>query len=65
MFICQPCLEKNYTNWAIGQSFGKCEICNTQRPCFDIPSQFLNPIKKKAKIKTMGDLELFLMNKFI
>lgn len=41
MFICEPCLEKNYTNWAISTSRGKCEDCGNVDYCFDIATSIL------------------------
>lgn len=42
MFICHPCLEKRYTNFAVGVSYGKCEICGHSRACADIEYRYLN-----------------------
>lgn len=41
MFICSPCLEENYTNWSFFKSRGKCELCEKESVCHDIPSKDL------------------------
>lgn len=64
MFICKPCLEKNYTNWYMAESVGNCEICGNRAVCHDIPSKYLNPKKgEKPIIKTTEDLLLFIGTK--
>lgn len=41
MFICESCLEKNFNNWGMFQSYGKCEICDKPSSCFDTQSSRL------------------------
>jgi hypothetical protein len=43
MFICDPCLTKNYTNSPnIRRDYGTCEVCNTPgQACSDIRSKHL------------------------
>lgn len=48
MFLCEPCLEKNFKNWFFPNSVGKCEYCLKTATCTDIPSKFLVD-KEKTK----------------
>lgn len=43
MFICEKCLKENYLNdyFAPIPSLGKCEICEENKECTDIPAKFL------------------------
>lgn len=41
MFLCEKCLEENFTNFALPVSRGKCEYCEETKPCTDIPSSRL------------------------
>lgn len=47
MFICETCLNKNYKNFAIPFSYGKCDDCEEKKLCVDIPSKDL--ILKETK----------------
>lgn len=40
MFICSDCI-KDYDNFSILKSNGKCELCDKESTCHDIPSKFL------------------------
>lgn len=53
MFICEPCLEKNFNNWSLYKSRGKCEVCDEVGDCHDIPSSRLD-----EKVKTVSIEEL-------
>ena len=48
MYICEPCLERNFNNWSMSRSYGKCEICEEMANCADIPSSRLD--RKIAKV---------------
>lgn len=54
MFICEPCLEKNFKNWGMFQSYGKCEICDKVCSCYDIASSRLE--RKVVSIKNTEEL---------
>lgn len=47
MFLCDPCLKKNFTNFGMFKSYGKCEHCNKKTDCYDIPSRHLE-LKKES-----------------
>lgn len=46
MFICEPCLNKNYKNFAIPFSHGRCDDVKL---CADIPSRDLIPKESVSK----------------
>ncbi len=41
---------KRFKNWGLGESYGKCEICNKTAGCCDIPSKYLE-LKEENKTK--------------
>jgi len=54
MFICNPCLEKNYENEPsiFARSYERCEFCEKgPKDCNNIPSGYLEPKRKKKKKK--------------
>lgn len=59
MFICNECLEKHYTNFALMVSYGKCECCDQTNECADIPSYKLNPKEEKIKDTKITHVYLF------
>jgi len=54
VFICEPCLRKNFTNEpSISRSRGRCEWCEHQAVCSDIPSFGLRPRSRPRSTKTV------------
>jgi hypothetical protein len=52
MFICDGCLEKNFTNSpSFMQSYGPCEWCKVTQVCSDIPSRGLDSRARPKKAK--------------
>jgi hypothetical protein len=41
MFICDPCMNKNFVNIGFFTSRGLCEYCGKHAHCYDIPSRNL------------------------
>jgi len=48
MFFCEDCRLKN--SWPIGisASQGTCEVCGTEKVCYDVPSRNLPQLKKET-----------------
>ena len=64
MYICNSCLKKydNVTDM-ITEEYAKCAQCGSYYYCVNIKTQYLRPIKTTVIVKTMGDLQLYLMTK--
>jgi hypothetical protein len=61
MFICEPCLDKNYENFAIAFSLGRCDVCDETKRCADIPSKHLSPKEKIFKMVLTAEDKDFLL----
>lgn len=61
MFFCKPC--EDYNNWpnSIFKSFGKCEMCNKQAECNDVPSKYLPPSRayREREAKKIAELQMY------
>lgn len=60
MFYCEPCRAKNEWPDSLGKSYGKCEVCDEVRSCYDRPSSTL-PLPVRAKDDADEVLESILL----
>ena len=51
MFYCNDCAEKYEYPTSIGKSVGKCEVCDKEAACNDVPSSQLPPPKQQKITK--------------
>jgi len=48
MFFCERCKIEMYWPESMSRSYGKCEVCDLVAVCYDVPSQYLPPPKRKV-----------------
>lgn len=50
MFVCKECLSQDQWESTMFRSFGKCEICDKNASCADIPSKYV--VLKSEEVKS-------------